>query len=88
MFAMSFLVQIWMYLTPIVYPFSQVPEQYRIIYAINPMVSSVELFRAAFFGVSSIEPIHLILSLTVTFIVLIAGVIMFSRLERTFMDTV
>jgi lipopolysaccharide transport system permease protein len=88
MFAMTFLVQIWMYLTPIVYPFSQVPEKYRIIYAINPMVSIVELFRAAFFGVSSIEPIHLFLSLTVTVIVLIAGVIMFSRLERTFMDTV
>jgi lipopolysaccharide transport system permease protein len=87
-FAMGFAVQIWMYLTPIVYPLSQVPEKYRMLYVINPMASIVELFRASFFGVSSIEPVHVIISVIITLLVFVAGIIMFSRLEKTFMDTV
>ncbi|MBC8460152.1 MAG: ABC transporter permease [Deltaproteobacteria bacterium] len=87
-FAMGFAVQIWMYLTPIVYPLSQVPERYRMIYVINPMASIVELFRAAFFGVSSIEPVHIAVSVGVTVMIFFAGLIMFSRIEKTFMDTV
>ena len=87
-FAMGFAVQVWMYLTPIVYPLSQVPQKYRMIYIMNPMASIVELFRAAFFGVSSIESIHVVISVAVTLLVLTAGIIMFSRLEKTFMDTI
>ena len=87
-FAMGFFVQLWMYLTPIVYPLSQVPEKYRLIYVINPMVSIVELFRAAFIGVSSIVPVHIAISICVTIIAFIAGVLMFSKTEKTFMDTV
>ena len=87
-FAMTFAVQIWMYLTPIVYPLSQVPEHYRNLYVLNPMVSIVESFRGAFLGVSSIEPHHLLISVLVTMIIFIIGVILFSRIEKTFMDTV
>ena len=87
-FAMGFGVQLWMFLTPIVYPLSQVPGRFRLIYAINPMVSIVELFRAAFLGVSAVEPIHIGISIAVTVIVFIAGVLMFSKIEKTFMDTI
>ena len=87
-FALTFATQLWMYLTPIVYPLSQVPERYRMIYVINPMASVVELFRAAFLGPSSIEPVHIIVSVTVTVIIFFAGIFMFSRIEKTFMDTV
>ena len=88
MFAMGFCVQIWMYLTPIVYPFSEVPVEYQTIYALNPMVSIVELFRAAFFGVSAIGLVHIASSIMITLVALMVGIVMFSRVEKTFMDTV
>ena len=87
-FVMSFFVQLWMYATPIVYPLSIVPEKYRLLAALNPMTSIVESFRAAFFGTSSIEPVHVAISVTITLLVFILGIIMFSRVEKTFMDTV
>ena len=87
-FAMTFAVQIWMYLTPIVYPLTQVPEHYRNFYVLNPMVSIVESFRGAFLGVSSIELHHILISVLVTMVIFIIGVILFSRIEKTFMDTV
>ena len=87
-FVMTFAVQLWMYITPIVYPLTSVPEKYRIIFALNPMTAIVESFRGAFLGVSSIEPIHIIISITTTITVFIIGIIMFYRVEKTFMDTV
>ena len=87
-FAMGFAVQIWMYITPVVYPLTQVPERYRNLYVLNPMVSIVETFRSAFLGVSSIEPKHILISLMVTIVIFISGLIFFSRIEKTFMDTV
>ncbi len=87
-FVMSFGIQLWMYATPIVYPLSIVPEKYRMLVALNPMTSVVECFRSAFLGVSSIEPVHIAISAGVTLLVLFLGVIMFSRIEKTFMDTV
>ena len=87
-FAMGFVIQIWMFATPIVYPLSIVPENYRLLAALNPMTSIVESFRAAFFGTSSIEPVHVAISVTITLLVFILGIIMFSRVEKTFMDTV
>jgi lipopolysaccharide transport system permease protein len=87
-FAMTFAVQIWMYLTPVVYPLTQVPEKYRNLYVLNPMVSIVESFRGAFLGLSSIETHHILISVLVTLTIFIVGVILFSRIEKTFMDTV
>jgi lipopolysaccharide transport system permease protein len=87
-FAMGFSVQLWMYATPVVYPLSIVPEKYRLLAALNPMVSVVESFRAAFLGTSSIELVHIVISVTITLLVFFIGVIMFSRIEKTFMDTV
>ena len=87
-FAMTFVVQLWMYATPVVYPLSIVPGKYRLFAALNPMTSIVECFRAAFLGTSSIELIHVAISVTITLLVFGAGVIMFSRIEKTFMDTV
>ena len=87
-FAMGFAVQLWMYATPVVYPLSIVPEKYRMLSAMNPMTSIVESFRAAFLGASAIEPVHIACSVTITLFVFIMGIIMFSRIEKTFMDTV
>jgi len=87
-FAMTFAIQVWMYLTPVVYPLSQVPENYRNLYVLNPMVSIVESFRGAFLGVSSIEPQQILISMFVTMGIFVIGIILFSRIEKTFMDTV
>lgn len=87
-FAMGFGVQLWMYATPVVYPLSIIPDKYRMLAALNPMTSIVESFRGAFLGTSAIEPVHIAISVTITLLVFAAGVIMFSRIEKTFMDTV
>ena len=87
-FAMSFLVQLWMYLTPVVYPLSEVPDRFKIYILINPMTAVVETFRAAFFNVSSMPLQGLLLSISITFLVFFTGIIVFSRVEKTFMDTI
>ena len=87
-FLMSFFIQIWMYLSPIVYPLSQVPEKYKVIYYLNPMVSIVEIFKMSFFSVSSISLLPIILSLLTTVFFVIFGFLMFIKTEKNFMDTV
>ena len=87
-FAMGFLVQLWMYLTPVVYPLSEVPEKFKIFILINPMTAVVESFRGAFLGATSLTPQGLLLSIILTILFFIGGIIVFSRVEKTFMDTV
>ena len=87
-FAMGFLVQLWMYLTPVVYPLSEVPDKYKIFILINPMTAVVESFRGVFLGVSSLTLQELLLSIILTILFFIVGIIVFSRVEKTFMDTV
>ena len=87
-FAMGFLVQLWMYLTPVVYPLSEVPDKFKIFILINPMTAVVESFRGVFLGVSSLTLQGLLLSIILTILLFIGGIIVFSRVEKTFMDTV
>ena len=87
-FAMGFMVQLWMYLTPVVYPLSEVPDRFKIFILINPMTAVVESFRGAFLGASSLPPEGLLLSIIITILSFIGGIIIFSRVEKTFMDTV
>lgn len=86
--ALGFGIQLWMYATPIVYPLSQVPDKWRWLYTLNPMTAVVETFRYAFLGSGSIHPGHLVVSGVVTILVLSLGIVMFSRVEKCFMDTV
>jgi len=87
-FAMAFVVQLWMYATPVVYPLSQIPDWLLPYYILNPMVALVESFRYMFFETSAIQWSQIGLSWAVTLFFLFAGVILFSRIEKTFMDTV
>ncbi len=87
-YVVSFGVQLWMYATPIVYPLSQIPIQWRSWYALNPMVSIVETFRYAFLGAGAINPMQYLIGAGITVAVLAAGILLFSRVEKTFMDTV
>jgi lipopolysaccharide transport system permease protein len=87
-FAVTFGVQLWMYATPIVYPMSQIPERWQWLFALNPMAAIIEAFRYAFLGAGSIKPLFLGISLAVTLVVLGIGIVLFRRIEKTFMDTV
>lgn len=84
----SFGVQLWMYATPIVYPASIIPEQWRWVMLFNPMAPVIETFRYMFMGVGTISPASLVGSAVTTSALLLVGVVLFSRIEKSFMDTV
>ena len=84
----GFGVQLWMFATPVVYPASSLPEKWRWVLAFNPMAPVIEAFRYAFLGTGSINLQHWFISLAVTMLLLVAGVVLFSRVEKNFMDTV
>lgn len=87
-FLISFGVQLWMYATPIVYPSSRIPERWLWLISLNPMTPVVELFRYAFLGTGTIHPWQVGLSLAITLLVLCCGIVLFSRVEKSFMDSV
>jgi lipopolysaccharide transport system permease protein len=87
-FLVSFGVQLWMYATPVIYPLSQVPEQYRWIILANPMTPILEAFRYAYLGAGIVNVMYLLYSFCFMVGVLFIGVLIFNRVERTFMDTV
>lgn len=88
-FALPFLIQIWMYATPIVYPASLVVKPaLRLMLWINPMTAVVEFSRYGFTGQGSVELWGLGLSWFVTLLVLVSGFMMFNHLQRNFVDTI
>lgn len=84
----GFGVQLWMYATPIVYPMSLISEQWRWLVALNPMSPVIEIFRYAFLGNGVVDFQYWAISIGVTAIVLFVGVVLFNRIEKSFMDTV
>lgn len=84
----GFLVQLWLFATPVAYSSSLVPEYLRGVYGLNPMAGVVEGFRWALLGRPSISLPMLIISLSTVVIVLIGGLYYFRRTEETFADIV
>ena len=84
----SFGLTLWMYLTPVVYPVSQIPESFRWAMLLNPVAPIVETFRYAFLGSGSFEWFFLLISAAVTAVLLILGMIVFNQVEKNFIDTV
>ena len=87
-----YIIQIWMYLTPVIYSVTLIPEQFRFLLALNPMTGVVGGFRWALLGsetadISLISPLF-ILSIAISLIVLVSGAIFFRRTERTFADII
>ena len=77
----SFGLTLWMYLTPVVYPVSQIPESFRFIMLLNPVAPIVETFRYAFLGSGSFEWFFLLISAAVTAVLLILGMIVFNQVR-------
>ena len=87
----SFGVQLWMYATPVAYPASMIADKYPQllgVYMLNPMTPLIELFRSAYLGSACYYLNYYWLSIAVTALVFVLGVVLFSRVEKTFMDTV
>jgi lipopolysaccharide transport system permease protein len=88
MFLVQFGVQLFMYATPVIYPLSEVPEQYRFLAILNPLTSIIETFKVGFIGVGTFEWSYLAYSFGFMIVLLLLGVVVFNRTEKTFMDTV
>ena len=85
----TFGIQLWMYITPVVYPLSQIEGgTIRSILLINPVTAPVELLRYAVLGQGSVMPGYLALSWGLTIAVALIGITIFNKVEKTFMDTV
>lgn len=87
-FLVQFGVQLLMYATPVIYPVSAIPERFQWIILANPMTPIVEAFRVAFLGAGTVSPGHLLYSFVFMLVMVFAGIIIFNRVEQTFMDTV
>mgnify|MGYP000091288017 FL=1 len=87
-FLYTFIVSLWMYLSPIVYPLSTLPKKWHYLISCNPMVGIVETARKILFGISSIESTFILNGLITTVVMLFIGLIIFNRVEKTFLDSV
>jgi lipopolysaccharide transport system permease protein len=87
-YTLPFMLQIWMYATPVVYPLSIVPAGWKWLYSLNPMVGVIEGFRWAVFGKGDPNLVAIGLSLFMIAVMLIGGVIFFKRMERSFADLI
>lgn len=84
----GFLIQLWMYATPIIYPLSRVPERWQWVAHLNPMTAIVEATRRLLLGVGTVDPQQYALSVAVSVAILLVGLFSYQRAARTFVDTV
>lgn len=87
-FLLSFGVQLLMYATPVIQPLSAVKGKWRLLFLANPMTSIIETFRHAFLGTGSFSMIGLAYSTGFMIIVMFLGILIFNKVEKSFMDTV
>jgi lipopolysaccharide transport system permease protein len=87
-YIIPFLTQFWLFITPVAYPASMIPERWQLIYALNPMTGVVEGFRWALLGTVEAPGPMLAVSATIAVLGLVTGLFYFRRMERDFADTV
>jgi lipopolysaccharide transport system permease protein len=87
-YVLGYIIQLWMYATPIVYPLSQVPEKWRWFFYFNPMTGTVQMFRHLLLGSEAPNIWMISYSIVVSALAFGLGLALFTRTERTFMDTI
>ena len=85
---LPFLIQVWMYASPVVYPLSMVPERWRPLYSLNPMVGIIEGFRWTLLGTAAPDATAMALTAASTILLLVGGLLYFKRAERSFADVI
>jgi lipopolysaccharide transport system permease protein len=86
--AIPFLIQLWLFASPVAYPVSVVPEKWRLLYSLNPMTGVIEGFRWALLGKETPDIVPIAVSIAVVLTLLFGGIIFFKRMEETFADVV
>jgi lipopolysaccharide transport system permease protein len=84
----AFALGLAMYITPVVYPLSEIPANFSWLVFINPVSAPIELFRTWFFGAGSVSSLMILGSLGMTVAFVLAGLILFNQNERNFVDVV
>lgn len=87
-FLLQFGVQLWMYITPVIYPLNSMPADKQWLVALNPMTSVVETFKFGAIGQGVFSWLYLSYSFVFMVVLLISGIVIFNRVEKGFMDTV
>jgi lipopolysaccharide transport system permease protein len=87
-YVVPFLIQIWLFATPVAYPSSMLSEPWRTVYGLNPMVGVIEGFRWALLGSGSTPGLMLVASSAAALVILFTGVVYFRRMERYFADII
>ena len=87
-YVVPFITQVWMFASPVIYPVSMIPEKYRSVYSLNPMVGVIEGFRWALLGKANPDFSVMAVSVVVVVSVFAGGLVFFRRMERTFADVV
>jgi lipopolysaccharide transport system permease protein len=87
-YTIPFLTQFWMYASPIAYPVSLIPEEWRLLYSLNPLVGVVEGFRWALLGKESPDFSIMAVSTVAVLVVLLGGLVYFKKMEQTFADVI
>lgn len=87
-FLLNFGVQLLMYMTPIIYPLSATPEKYRFFFLLNPMTIIIETFKYGFLGRGGFSVLRLVCGITTTAIIFCISLVLFTRTEKNFIDTV
>jgi lipopolysaccharide transport system permease protein len=86
--ALIFLVQLWLYATPVIYPLSQVPQKWLWLIELNPMTPIVESYKKILLGAGTVNVDGFAYSISITLVLFFAGLMFFHKAERTFIDTV
>jgi lipopolysaccharide transport system permease protein len=86
--AIPFVIQAWMFASPVAYPTGLVPDRWQLLYGLNPMVGVIQLFRWGLLGGQAPDARALAMSVGVTVVLLLGGLVFFHRMERTFADTI
>lgn len=84
--ATTLLVQAWMYATPVIYPLSHVPARWRWVAAVNPMTPIVESYRRVLLGAGTVKTSYQAWSVCATVLLVGAGLLLFGRIQKTFVD--
>ena len=87
-FLLTFGIQLLMYATPVIYPLSSIPEKYKSYVLLNPLSSIIETFRYAYLGTGTFSWSALGYSAIFMIVLLLAGITIFNKVERSFMDTI
>lgn len=87
-FLLQFGVQLWMYITPVIYPLKSIPADKQWILLLNPVTSIIETFKFGFLGAGVFSWFHLLYSFIFMILLLFLGIVIFNRVEKGFMDTV